>query len=177
MEAAIKWEKETIPYEGIVYRQIFVAGIPKINGKRVPNEAHFIPDPDGLSVHWSKYITIEQIYYIIALSFNKKGDYINYTSFKIYQFPISFLRDLEGIIDIKHDPVINGNPAPIGHPNNRAHTLVIYPNDEEIRLNIADFVRDYYDNSYCDFDIRYLENEIKVLRERLNDTEYHKIRD
>ena len=167
------WQVEKIPGEDIVYRQVHILAAPKKEGRRIPNEANFSPDGDGLSVHWNKYITIEGIYQILGLSYNAKNNYINFTQFKVYGFPINFVRSVSGINDVIHSPVINGNPAPVGHPNNRAHASVMYPDDEEIRLKLADYVLNNYQQSYCDVDVSGLSSEIQQLRERLNNTPYH----
>ena len=173
MKTENTWPTEYIPDEDYVYRQVHIKNAPKINGKRIPDETNFIPDEDGLSVHWDKYTTINDVYCVIGLSHNMKGGYKDYTGFKVFQFPVTFLRRLQGISGVIHTPVINGNPAPIGHPNNRAHASVILPNDEEIRIKLTDHVINNYINSYCDFDVTHFNIEIKQLRNRLNDTPYH----
>ena len=46
------WQLEKIPDEDIVYRQVHILSAPKKAGRRIPNEANFSPDNDGLSVNW-----------------------------------------------------------------------------------------------------------------------------
>ena len=168
---------ELIPNESSVLRQVVVSQTYKELGRRIPNETHFKPDPDGLSVHWDKYISVEDVYHLISISHNYKTppSFKDYTSFLVFRFGVSGLREIDGISDVIHDPVYKGNPAPVGQPNNRAHALVKYEDDEEIRVLLCDWVRDNYNECFCEMDIKTLRNEIEALRERLDDTKFHRI--
>lgn len=162
-----------------VYRQAhasILSKMPSDKKKRFPNEAHFKPDSDGLSVNWSRYLSPEEVYHLIGLSF-KLGttDFKDYKAFKIFKLPVEIIRSIEGIEDVVHTPVLNGNPAPIGSPNNYAHASIIYQDDEEIRLKLSDYCQFLYDDSYIPIDIPLLEIEINELRGRLDDTRYHRL--
>ena len=158
---------EIIPDSDMVYRQVHVLQTQKINNCRIPNEANFYADEDGLSVNWNKYIDVERIYRLLAISYNKTGKYIEYTAFKIFQFPVNFLRALEGVKALNHAPIYN-DPEIKGKPNNQAHSLVVYSNDEQIRLELCDYVSNNYDTCYCQTDVKSLEIEIIELRNRLD---------
>ena len=162
-----------------VYRQAHVSRLIKTESskkRRHPSESHFKPDPDGLSVHWNKHITVSGVFHIIGLSYKiGKGEYKDFKCFEVFSIPVEYIRSLEGVQAVVHSPVFNGDPAPIGSPNNYAHTSLIYPDDEEIRLKLSDYCQFDYDNSYCPADFTILDEEINELRKRLNDTIYHKL--
>ncbi|MGN7722273.1 hypothetical protein [Chitinophaga sp. 22620] len=163
---------EVITNECFVYRQ---AHIDKLKNKRIPSESHFIPDSDGLSVYWNRHCTVNEIYILIGLSYrHKKTEYKNHEHFKVFKLNAGMLRSINGVQDVLHTPIINGNPAPLGQPNNYSHSSVIYENDEEIRMKICDFISENYDECYCDFEPSSLNDQIAALRERLDNTEYHR---
>jgi hypothetical protein len=163
-----------IPDEDEVFRQVHKTKLDK-ETDRFPKESNFIPDSDGLSVYWNAYCTITNIYEYIGISYrHKKTDYKNPKDFFLFKFLVGFIRKIDGVLDVKHSPVYNGNPSPIGFPNNFAHASIIYSDDVEIRLKLADYCNQNYDTSFCPVDFQYLEKEIIALRERLNDTPYHK---
>lgn len=168
-----------IPDEDAVYRQAFIGHLVKLPANkniRYPSESHFKPDPDGLSVHWCRYIGLNGVYHILGLSYRKgTTQYKDYKAFRVFTLPVEYLRLLEGIQEVTHSPVFNGDPAKIGFPNNYAHTSVIYPDDEEIRMKLSDYCMFYYDNSYRPADFALLDTEINKLRERLDNTPYHRL--
>jgi hypothetical protein len=169
----------TIENEDSIYRQASVfhlAKTPQQKKRRYPNESHFVPDKDGLSVYWTKYIKLKDVFIIIGLSYVKDTEvYKDHTHFKIFKFPVSFVKAIEGILGVLHSPVYNGNPAPVGSPNIFSHSLVVYENDPEIRMKLSDYCRDNNDSSFCDFNVHSIDEEVKELRDRLNDTPFHKV--
>ena len=168
------WEREPIPDEDNIYRHCHHTNVIKEKPLRFPNEAHFKPDPDGLSVNWDRKITIPQIFILIGLSFNRNDWFIDHKQFQLFRFPVSFLRSVSGIESVEHDPVFHGNPSPIGKPNNPAHALVKYPDDEEIRMTLSDYARVNSSESYSPFAVNSLNAEIEELRSRLPDVPYNK---
>lgn len=168
-----------VPDSDSVFRQCFklnLKPIPGSDSRRFPSDSHFIPDTDGLSVNWDAYCTIDSVYHIIGLTFkHKKETFKNPKDFGLFKIPVAFVRAIENVIDVKHSPVYNGNPASVGNPNNYAHASLIYPDDEEIRLKLSDFCKENHDGSYCEGDFSLLEPEIEDLRKRLNDTPYHRV--
>lgn len=168
------WAKESIPDGDHVYRHCHHMDVIKQKPLRFPNEAHFKPDPDGLSVNWDEKITIRQIFILIGLSHNRNDRFIDQKQFHIFRFPVSFLRSVSGIESIEHDPVFHGIPSPIGKPNNPAHALVKYLDDEEIRLVLSDYARENNAESYCPFEVNSLNTEIEALRSRVPDVPYNR---
>ena len=171
------WEIEKIPDDSFLYRQAHIlSNTHQVDNKRIPNESHFSPDEDGLSVYWDKYANEQFIYCYIALSYKFKSDkFKDYRAYKIYKFPTEIFRKIQDVSDVLHSPVYYGNPAPVGFPNNKSHSLVIYPNDVEIRLKLTDYVKEFYSEAHCEYDVKLLDKEISNLRERLNDTPFHKV--
>ena len=168
-----------ISSEDDVYRQAHLQSLKPIPGNtefRFPRESHFKPHSDGLSVHWNRYISIHGVYHTIGLSFKKDTcEYKDAKSFKLFSLPVGFIRSIDGVLDIKHSPVFNGSPAPIGFPNNYAHTSLLYPDDEEIRVKLSDYCKDNQEVSNCYVNFTLIDQEIIALRERLDNTEYHRL--
>lgn len=167
------WEIEDIPDHAYLFRQATSKQRVTEGNRRFPNEAFFTlrEGEDGLSCNWDKYSSIKDSFILIGLRFNSRQQYLDYKSFKIFKLSVGFLKSIEGITVI-HKPEFNGNPAPIGRPNNKSHSEICYLDDVEIRTKLSDYSRE--NDCYCDFDINSLEKEILALREKLNDTAYHK---
>lgn len=164
--------------EDKVFRQVATSYLTHAKGnktERFPRENHFSPDSDGLSVNWDRFSNVSYNYHIIGLTYKYKqpGIYKDFRNFHVFKIPVTILKSIEGINSIDHNPIFNGNPAPLGSPNNYAHTLVVYDDDPEIRLKLSDWCRDYHSESYCQVDFGLLETEIEELRQRLNTTVYH----
>ncbi|UOB19372.1 hypothetical protein [Abyssalbus ytuae] len=176
----MSFKTELIPDEDFVFRQVTPRDREGPNGKRrrFPNETHFQlrKNEEGLSVNWSKYIDVEKNYILIALTKNQeKGTFQNHTAYKIFKYPVSFLRSIEKIEDVIHTPKFNGDPAPIGKPNNQSHSDVVYENDVEIFVKLMDFCEDEYDSAYCNFEVNSINDKIEELKALLNDTPYHRL--
>lgn len=167
-----------VPDSDSVYRQCFkqlLKPIPGSEYRRFPKESDFVPHADGLSVNWSAYSSIESIYLLLGISYkHKKPEYKNPREFGLFKLPIAFIRAIENVIDVRHSPVYNGNPAPVGSPNNYAHASIIYPDDEEIRLKLSDYCRENHEHAYCEGNFDLLEPEIEELRRRLDNTPFHR---
>jgi hypothetical protein len=168
------WEAEFIPNEDHVIRQVHHRDlVKKPKDRRFPNEAHFALHygEDGLSVNWSKYCDENHCFVLIGLShkINTDGAYKIPADYKGFKFNVGRLREVDGIDDVVHDPKFYGPPPQIGLPNNRAHTLVHYQDDEEIRLKLSDFVRDNYDEMLCNRNLEIIESEIMKLKSRIQD--------
>lgn len=175
------WLVEIIPNENFVYRQSIPRDWIKEEGtkRRWPNEASFSlrKNETGLSVNWDKYISVKDNYVIIGLTQSTAGKYLNHTSFRIFKFPVEFLRSIEEISDVIHDPLFNGNPSPVGQPNNRAHSLIEYSdNDGFARMNLSDYSNNNYDQCFCEFNVNSINQELEELKGRLDNTAFHRIR-
>lgn len=173
------WEALPIGIEDYIYRQAHVQillKLPANKQRRYPNETHFVPDLDGLSVYWKNQIELKNVFITIGLSYKyNTNEYKDHTLFKVFEFPVAFIKTIEGISKVLHAPAFNGNPAPIGSPNIFSHSLVVYENDPEIRMKLSDYCRDNNDSSFCDFNVHSIDEEVKELRDRLNDTPFHKV--
>jgi hypothetical protein len=164
-----------VPDEDALYRQAHFSKLTGPAGGRFPKASHFVPDEDGLSVHWDRYIGTAGIYILIGLTYRPgKTVFKDPKDFTVFSLPVSFIRSLEGVAGVIHTPHYSGNPAPVGSPNNYAHTSLLYPKDEEIRIKLSDFCHDT-PGCLCHADIPPLETEIAALRERLDNTPYHRI--
>lgn len=168
-----------IPDTDLVYRQGHLIKLIKIQGdkkKRFPDETNFVPDPDGLSLHWSAYSTPEYVFKHIGISYKfNSTTYKTYSEFRVFSIPVALFRSLDGV-RVEHTPVYNGNPAPLGVPNNYAHASALYSaEDVEIRLKLSDYCRENYDKSHCSIDFKLLDPIIEDLRERLDQTNYHRL--
>lgn len=170
---------EMIPDESYVYRQVLPYERKRVGKKRrrFPSESHFElrVGENGLSVHWDKYINVKKIYLLLSLTHNSKGNFLNHTAFKVFRYPVQFLRSIDKIEDVIHTPNFYGNPAPVGKPNNRAHADVLYENDMEIFVKLRDYCDEEYDNAYCKFNVNSINDKSEKLRKLLNDTEFHKL--
>jgi hypothetical protein len=166
----------SIAIKDSVYRHAHLNNLIPTQDKkfRIPRPSHFKPDHDGLSVNLDRLITINGVYHIIGLSYKiGKPQYKDPKEFKLFRIPVQFIRSMEGIIDVIHTPIFRGNPAPIGFPNNYAHTSLLYPDDEEIRLKLSDYCWKNYDTCHCAVDFTFIELEVMKLREKLNSSIYH----
>jgi hypothetical protein len=167
-----------IPDTDFLYRQVHdqdLKQIPGVEAGRFPKERHFIPNEDGLSMHWHQYVSPEGVYHIIGLSFRgTTTTFKDPAKFKIVSIPVAVLRSIEQVSAVEHSPVFNGNPAAVGSPNNYAHSSVKFPNDEEIRLKLSDYCRDNHTNCFQQVDMQLIEREVQDLRSRLNNTLYHR---
>jgi len=170
---------EVIPDDAHVYRQVLPHERERVGKKRrrFPSEHHFElrPDEKGLSVHWDKYITVRNIYLLLSLTHNLKGNFLNHTAFKVFRYPVKFLRNIQKIEDVIHTPNFYGNPSPIGKPNNRAHADVVYENDMEVFVKLRDYCDEEYEYAHCEFDVNSINDKVEELKNLLNDNEFHKI--
>jgi hypothetical protein len=165
------WPVEEIPDGDNIFRQIHYTQWDKQNkDRKVPKDSHFVPDPDGLSVNWEQYCSLKDVFIIIGLSHkfppNPEGKFKDPTGFLVIKFNVKGLRKIEGINEVKHNPIFYGVPPPIGKPNNRGHSLVIYPNDEQIRLLLCEAVHNNQD-CVCKIDFKIIEAELQELKRRL----------
>ena len=166
------WEVKIIPNEDFVLRQVHILRTKDINGKKIPTEAAFSlrsSDLEGLSVNWERYITIKENYILLGLTFNSNKKFVDYTLFKIFKIQVQFIRSLENIEDVVHSPVFHGSLPPIGRPNNYAHSLIQGEIDEEVRMGLADYCMNNYEDSYCKYQVATLNTEINSLRQRLDE--------
>ncbi len=102
----------------------------------------------GLSVDWSSLTTPEESIARVGASFKKDTiKYKDYNTKDIYSLSVSFLKSIEAILDVVHDPKMY--PTPIeGSPNNPSHSLVIFSpeelekNETEIYSRIREHAKD-----------------------------------
>ncbi|MEX0966750.1 MAG: hypothetical protein WD077_05895 [Bacteroidia bacterium] len=168
------FEVKEIHEEHNVFRQVHFSDLVGPKKKRFPSEAHFAPDPDGLSVYWGQMINAMGVLITIGLSFKKDDTFKNPTEFKVLEFTVSYLRSIEGVLDLIHTPQFNGNPAAVGSPNIPSHASVRYGiEDLEVRVNLSDYCRENREEVFCSINANSVLEEVEQLRLRLNDTPYH----
>jgi len=163
------WKIEIIPDEDNVLRQVHVKEFQNEPKRRFPNEAHFDPYPDGLSVHWETYCNVENVHIIIGISISpNSGKFLDTTQFKVLRFNTGFLRKIDGVEDVIHDPVFNGDPSPKGKPNNKSHSLVKYPDTNlKIRVELSDWVGNNYETIFCKPKFKEINKVIEELKIRV----------
>lgn len=164
-----------VPETASVYRQVHLQQLDKIG--RFPKASHFFPDPDGLSVNWDEFSNPDHVYHIIGISYKKDQEvFKNCRDFKVVKLPIIFLRSIEGIEDVIHSPIYQGDPATIGFPNIYCHASVLYgQEDEETRIKLSTYCAANQEICDCNVDLDKLEEEIKLLREKLDQTAFHRL--
>lgn len=180
MKQTQPWPIEEFTEECVLFRHCHYLKRERVSKKerRHPNESSFImrPGEDSLSFNWSKFAGPEKSLIIIGLSFGSNGNYIQYKDYTIFGFSYSSLKTIEGIDKITHSPEFYGNPSDVGSPNNKAHSLVYFDNDDlRVRVNLSEYCKSNYDQSKRSVNFSSLEPELEELRKRLNDTEYHRL--
>jgi hypothetical protein len=170
-----------IPATDHVARHCFVGQTQKRGGRRFPSPDCFAlrKGEEGLSVNWHERIDTSVHFILIGLQHNKLGEFLNPKSFRIFTLPVKFLRDLSGIDKVEHVPVFNGDPAPIGKPNNPWHAEVYYAdrdNNTDVRLQLSEYCQHAGSESHKEFPNGQLEQHIAALQSRGNNTPYHRIK-
>jgi len=171
----MSFEIEEIPSQDFVYRSAAPRQRNKIGKRRFPNERCFElrKNEKGLSCNWEKYMNIEENYLYLALS-QSNNKFLDYKAFRLFKLPVDLMRNHDLIEAVIHTPVFEGNPAPVGKPNNQAHCEALYPNDEEIWLYLSDYCKNNLDASECQFDLRSIDSKVNELRDKLDDTPFHR---
>lgn len=136
------WETEEIPDESILYRFVHKTRMDRKN-RRIPSESNFSikKGEDGLSVDWDNYTTPAKSLARISRTYKYgKEVFKSYKDFYVFSLKSGFVKMIPDIRDVSHDPIFNGDPEPIGNPNNRAHSLIKFDfhNDPEVRLKLRD---------------------------------------
>ncbi len=167
---------QIIPDEDYVFRQTVPRERTGSKKRKFPNESHFqlSEGERGLSVNWTKHITLEENFLLISITYGRKSNFLDHRMFKIFQYPVALFRNIEQIKDVIHTPLENGDPAPVGEPNNPSHSEVIYENDMEIFVKLSDYCDKNFKEAYCDFDVNSINEKTEELRAKLNNTKYHR---
>jgi hypothetical protein len=96
---------------------------------------------DGLSVDWNNENTAEHSLERVGHTYKtNKTEFKNKADFMVYELDVDFVRQLEFVSDVVHDPVFN-DPEILGKPNNPAHALIINTKDEEVRVKLRDHAK------------------------------------
>src|SRR5687768_17115621 len=95
--------------EDAVYRQVpsnHLINQPDDDHTRYPKPKHFKPDPDGLSTHCCRLITLDQVFHIISLTYKHgKTDYKDPKNYLVFKLPVEFIRSIDNMQDVIHTPV------------------------------------------------------------------------
>jgi len=167
------WEIEEIPDGDSLYRHVHFSKYDKTDKFPLPDA--FIPDPDGLSLYWEKYVPhVKEVYYLIGLSFTAKSKFKDHTGFLIFKIPKNNFIIIDGVQSVSHDPLQYAMPK-VGRPNNRSHSLAIYDDSNlQVRQILSAYCRGNYKTCFCKFDLNSINKELNELRDRLENTPYHK---
>lgn len=167
---------QIIPDKDYVFRQTVPRERTGTKKRKFPNESHFQlrEGERGLSVNWKRYITLEENFLLISITYNKKNNFLDHSIFKIFQYPVALFRSINQIIDVIHTPEENGDPAPVGKPNNPSHSEVLYENDIEIFVKLSDYCDKNFEKAFCEFDVNSINEKAKELKTKLNNTKYHR---
>lgn len=155
---------DSLPPEDSVYRIVLVTDRDKKN-KEIPAIRCFSlhsSDKGKLSVDWSKKTTPEESIARVGASY-KTGTttYKEYNNRELYGLNIGFLKSLEKIEDVVYDP-IKVQPRISGKPDNQAHSLVIF-NDEN-DPEVLEKIRDHAKYNKVLFDMKKVEELVNALR-------------
>lgn len=133
------WIVETIGDNYSLYIRIHINFISSKDGN--PQAGAFKNTPkegDNLSSDWSKYCTPDSSLELIGKQKKKDGSFKNPKLFYIWEMNVGKIRNrINPSQKVNHDPIYN-NPELDGHPNNRAHSIIIgeKPNNAEFRVNL-----------------------------------------
>lgn len=173
------WSIESFTDDCLLFRSCHYSQREKVSKKRRhPSEACFSlrNNEEALSFNWSKYAEANRGFIVLGLRYGVNGEFLHYKDYTFFKLPYIFLKELEGIAKIVHSPDFNGNPSNVGIPNNKSHSLLFYEDDDlQTRMNLTDYCNNNYDDCKCEVEFQIIDSEIENLRERLNDTEYHKL--
>ncbi|MEZ5031438.1 MAG: hypothetical protein R2787_08550 [Saprospiraceae bacterium] len=169
-----------IPDSETVARHCPIGLTPKVNKRRIPSPDCFAlrSGEEGLSVNWHEKLDTVTHFLLIGIQYNRNSDFLNPHMFRIYTLPMEWLRNLGGIKEIKHAPVYNGDPSPVGHPNNPWHAEIYFTdmeNNQDVRLWLSEYCQSNFDTSYQPYPGPDLDECIADLRARNDQTVYHRV--
>ncbi len=132
-------EPQTIPSDTVLYRHIHLKMVS--NKKHVPSPTCFANKPqhtdDGLSVDWAQITAPELSLAILGRTYRKDTQELkNPAEYGLYRIEGSYLSQLEIANRTRHDPVFHGDPPRQGWPNNPAHAVVIYAEEDELQMRV-----------------------------------------
>lgn len=172
------WNRdEIIPSEAILYRYVHFGQASKEEGRRFPNDSHFILKPGhvGLSFNWDKYCDLPKNFILKGLTFKENSDqYFNHADYLIFQIPAAVMMKIPNIDGIKFDPIFQGNPSQRGQPNNKSHAQLYFDEDNlGVRTILSSFCKDSSE-ALCKLKPKTVNDELEALRQMGNETPYHK---
>lgn len=158
----------SLPNEDNVYRIVINTDRDKKN-KAIPAIRCFSlseNDKFKLSVDWDRLTTPEDVIAREGGRF-KFGteEYKPYANRELYSIRVDFLRSIESIIDVIHDPIIN-NPEKKGEPNNVAHSLVCFLENKEEEPYVFQKIRDFAKENKINFNIEEVDKKVTILRQK-----------
>jgi len=168
------WEIQPITNDDIVFRQVPVSQRETFREKKIPLESHFAlrPGEDELSFNLDGIIDVPKNFKLIGITHSRKGAFLDCATFKIFKFPVVFLKTLGKFEKIIHTPKFDGAPSPLGRPNNKSHSsLYCGEFNDGTRAQLRDYCK--YNDCECPIDINSIKQEIAELIERHTDTPYH----
>jgi hypothetical protein len=168
-----KFQSKEISDDDYLIRQVSVSLLDENN---FPKEACFMLNVQikecELSFNLKSLIDAEANYKLIGIQQNKKQNWKNPEMFSLFEFPVEFLKTLINYEKIKHTPSYKGAPAPVGKPNNIAHSSLFCG---EFTDRTRSQMRGYCEvsNNKLKADMVAVMKEVNELRARGNNTPFH----
>jgi hypothetical protein len=142
----MEYQKEVIPDEDNVYRNVPTIHIGRWVSSRQPKESDFTlrEGEIGLSVNWDKYCTLNEAFVKIGLERTPKNPaiYRNPKDFKVIKINVGDLRKIKLLSEVPvtviHDPI----DIPVA---NRSHSLICSEDQDEFRLKLCDLISSFED--------------------------------
>ena len=154
----------------------FTVPLPIPDEENVYRQVKYDKGEKELSVNLASLCSVEEAYYIIRLSHDFKDDFKDIKKYKLFSIPIHIIRSIKEIEKVLHTPVFSGNPADIGKPNIYSHASIYFSKEEqvEVRKKLSTYCNQNFSDSYKEVDYLKISPIIESLRERKQNTKYHR---
>ena len=145
---------------------------------KFPDPGHFaLRDDigeDSLSLNWERYADSKRCFEVLGLTHGKSGDFLEYSNYVFFRYPLETIKSIPKFEKIVHDPTFNGNPSPVGKPNNLAHTLLYCGSfDLASRSLLSRYCQGNLDSQVA-LKIKSIRKDIEELKQRAPNIPHHK---
>lgn len=178
MSEKCPWPTEEIDDEFPLLRHIASDKRQTKNDRKFPGADHFAIRKDlgenSLSFNWGKYADIKISYSLIGITIGNNGKFISPGSYVFYKYPKDILKSLPKFEKIIHSPDWNGNPSPIGKPNNKSHALLFCGDFNASTRAVLSLYCQENESAKLTYKLAAVLKEIEELKKRGNNTPFHK---